>query len=173
VLSGSREDKERWCREGAENEKLFVSDFCVKHGLPIVLNPDKEHDEFAPDLLYNGGLADLKFQSSPFFKVSERGGAQFKPQHSVTFNVKDYRRYSKDYPSITVVYWVIWHHLTEMFGKRVDPMVGVWVTPFADIVTRVEAGEAPVHEYQNRRNDHRGNARDSYILDLRWFQRLV
>jgi hypothetical protein len=48
------------------------------------LNPAKQLDPYAPDLVVEGHLADLRCQRTPFFKVQELYGID--PQFAVTFN---------------------------------------------------------------------------------------
>ena len=64
----------------------------------------------------------------------------------------------------------------KFVGKEtieVDPMVGIWSIELENIKTLTE--NAPLHHYVQRRQDTDGNARSSYVLDLRdsLFKRLI
>lgn len=55
----------------------------------------------------------------------------------------------------------------------VEPMLGIWRAPFALLRERIDAGGVPLHTYQQRTGDTRGNARDSYLFDLNSFECLA
>ncbi len=44
-------------------------------------------------------------------------------------------------------------------------MEGIWRISFQKLIGLSK--KSPIHEYQQRINDQAGNARDSYVLDLR------
>lgn len=166
------EDKLWWTEHGARMEVRFVDEVAPPLGLDSVLNPAKASDPFAPDLLLRGQLADLKVQNTPFFTASRYG---LDPQYTVTFNHKDYLRYSELYPTIELLFWVAWKTLEWPADRplaRVEKMAGLWEVPFAELARRVEDGEAPLHGYIRRVNDRAGNATASYLFDLRTFTEL-
>ncbi len=138
------EDKLWWTEHGARMEARFVDEVAPQLGLDAVLNPAKASDPFAPDLIVRGQLADLKVQNTPFFTAARYG---LDPQHTVTFNRKDYLRYSELYPEIELFFWVAWTTLewpARQPRARVQKMAGLWEVPFARLARRVKDGEAPL-----------------------------
>ncbi|MDO4705225.1 MAG: hypothetical protein Q4A98_03305 [Comamonadaceae bacterium] len=67
------------------------------------INPAKNMDKTAPDLIIDGAISDLKTQNTPFFTASRYG---LDPRFAVTFNRKDYERYKRIYPSIVIYFWI-------------------------------------------------------------------
>jgi len=166
------EDKKWWVEYGARQEVWFVNEIAPKIGLVAELNPEKNTNPFAPDLLVDEDkkLADLKTQYTPFFKARELfPSAGLDPTYTVTFNKKDYERYLENYPNIHIIFWVNWQEIEYKEDSRiyrVKPLKGVWRCTLNDITHFIHAG-APLHEYKRRKDDDRGNAKDSYLLDLR------
>lgn len=162
------EDKHWWLRHGERLELDFV-DLCVTHlALDIRLNPAKLLDPTAPDLLVDGKIADLKTQNTPFFTASRYG---LDPRFTVTFNRKDYERYISLYPDIAIFYWIDWTQTTWR-DMSVDYLAGVYTLPFSKVCDLIERG-APEHSYINRRSDSRGNAKSSFLFDVRHFVQLA
>jgi hypothetical protein len=170
------EDKLAWCADGVERENDFVARVAPAHGLDAKINPEKATNIYAPDLIVNGKVADLKSQTTPFF-TAKRAFRTAKrpdgldPQYAVTFNRKDYQRYREHYPDLDIYFWVEWAEL-EGYGTTVRPLVGLYKVPFAALAARIEAGDAKLHEYQRRIGDQAGNARDSYGFDVREFEKI-
>lgn len=162
------EDKSWWCHHGVRLEKAFVELANEHLMLQAMENPEKTENPYAPDLIVDGILSDLKVQNTPFF-VSKRYGLD--PRRAVTFNRKDYERYKKLYPHINIYFWVDWTQTESKFG-RVDYLAGIYRLPFAKIAELIERG-APEHDYLHRRNDTQGNAKSSFLLDLRQFEVLL
>ena len=164
--------KGEWCIAGANKEDVFIDLYGNKLGL--IINPEKEYNKYAADLYYreNGKLADLKTQNTPFFNSKRYG---LPPQTSVTFNLKDQLRYNERYPDIDIIFWVDWQSVRfeNKFSQiNVEPMKGVWkinMKKFNEILAK-----APLHSYVQRRNDTKGNAKSSYVVDLThpFFERL-
>ena len=158
------QDKGPWCLHGASKEEIFVNNYGEQFS--IVINPEKLTNPYAPDLLNTSKtvVCDLKTQNTPFFQARIR--YDIDPQYAVTFNVKDYNRYSTLYPSIEIYFWVYWE-IVKFQGStaiEVQPMEGVWFIPFQDLKEVIKI--SPKHTYQQRVGDTRGNALDSYVLDL-------
>jgi hypothetical protein len=119
-------------------------------------------------MVVDGQVADLKCQQTPFFKA--RVLYNLDPQFVVTFNRKDYRRYQRQYPSISIYFWLDWHVREMLIGRStfvVQALAGVWRAPFAQIATLIERRKAPLHVYQRRQGDLQGNAKESYLVDVR------
>lgn len=168
----SPEDKPYWCKQGERDERDFVDFVASAHGLAATINPCKRYDRFAPDLLFEGKLADLKTQRTPFFTAGRYG---LDPQFVVTLNVADVERYQEHSVDFSVLFWVRWDTVRRRFGLReysVRPLEGIWQTSVREVVARASAGDAPLHTYLNRVGDTRGNARASYLLDLGWMHHL-
>lgn len=161
-------DRSYWHKEGERLELQFV-ERCKVRGIDAMINPEKNNNKYAPDLIMFGRLADLKCQFQPFFT------AYFKykrnPQWSVTFNRKDYERYSDLYPEIDIYFWV-WFDGQKRFGVSVLPVRGVWCCPFSSIRNMVASGE-PEHTYQTRGGDGDANAKSSFIFNLKNMKRIA
>jgi len=159
------QDKGPWCKHGASKEEVFVDKYGEK--LNIIVNPEKVTNPYAPDLSYSSPskLADLKTQNTPFFQAKSRFGLD--PQYAVVFNHKDRIRYQKNHPDIDIYFWVEWlalkfEHLNG--NVEVTPMEGVWKISFGELDKVLK--NAPLHYYGQRRNDTKGNAKASYVIDL-------
>jgi len=164
------QDKAWFVAYGQAVEQRFVDEIAPLLGLPIRIHPDKAMNPYGPDLLIGGSqLADLKTKIRPFFTSEKLFGIP--PTYAMSFNRKDYLRYREKYPSI-VLYWWIVREPEERYGIKTCAIEGVWRVRFAELAARIEAGEAPLHEYQNRVNDQQGNGKSSYIFDLRTFEQL-
>jgi len=151
----STENKKWWCEHGERLEKEFIS----LAGPQFAMNPDKTDDKYTHDLVYNGKPADLKSIRTPFFTAGKYG---YDPSRTVSFNLKDLRRYQANYPDITVIYWVVWP-AQDNYGVSVDSIDGVW----AYTLDEIREGDTTVHSYRRRREDNAGNAKDSLLLQLR------
>jgi hypothetical protein len=160
------QDKGFWCQHGLNKEFAFVELYGNKYGFE--LNNEKETNPYAPDLFqtYNNNYADLKTQNTPFFKAQSLYNID--PQFAVTFNKKDYVRYCEKYPNIAIYFAVDW--IATKFSSnnkiitQVQPMKGIWWTDLSRIQNLVQ--DYPLHSYLQRKNDRKGNAKDSYIFNL-------
>ena len=168
------QDKAVWCKDGYKKEEVFVQ----LHGssLGLIINPDKITNPYAPDLLNNqtSNLGDLKVQNTPFFKAEKL--YSIPPKYAVVFNHKDRVRYNRDYPDIDIYYWVDWLAVGFKMGNNridIEPLRGVWKISMKSLESLLK--ESDLHEYQQRQNDTKGNARSSYVLDIRdsRFQQLI
>jgi len=121
----STENKKWWCEHGERLEKEFIS----LAGPQFAMNPDKTDDKYTHDLVYNGKPADLKSIRTPFFTAGKYG---YDPSRTVSFNLKDLRRYQANYPDITVIYWVVWP-AQDNYGVSVDSIDGVWAYTLDEI----------------------------------------
>jgi len=159
----STEDKNWWTTEYAKLEHRFVQMFPE---LDACINPLKSISPYAPDLIVDDRIADLKCQQTPFFRAYEK--YRIFTQFAVTFNRKDARRYAKLYPNIVIYFWVNWLQCEATIGNkvyRVEPMSGVWRIPFWKLRGILE--DAPLHVYRNRVDDEKGNAKESFVFDVR------
>lgn len=159
------QNKTLWCKDGEKIEEVFVSKYGQE--LDLIINPAKKVNPYAPDLLKsNEFIADLKTQNTPFFKANDLYGID--PTYAVVFNRKDAERYWKQYKEIIIYFWVEWHSVKfEMgrYSREVDFLNGVWSINFLELVNLLKL--APEHTYQQRVNDTKGNAKGSFVLDIR------
>lgn len=159
------QDKSLWCEKGISYEETFINKYGA--GLNLKINPQKGTDRYAPDLVNKQGMvADLKTQNTPFFQAKLLYSLD--PQYAVTFNVNDFNRYKDRYPGIEIFFWVKWVVTRFESNSRsiiVNPMEGVWYIPFDKLIELAKT--APIHRYKQRQEDNKGNARDSYVFDLR------
>ena len=168
------QDKSHWCKDGEEIEEVFVRLYGAQ--LNLAINPAKATDPYAPDLINTatGKLADLKMQSTPFFKAQKLYGVD--GTYAVVFNEKDKLRYQEKYPDIIIYYWVNWIAVKFKMGSTettVQPMHGVWSTALQKFLKYLET--CPIHYYQQRVNDNKRNAKGSYVCDIRneVFEKLI
>lgn len=165
----STEDKIWWLHHGLELEYQFV-ELC-KNELKIKaeINPTKSDFPTAPDLIVDGKIADLKVQNTPFFSASKYS---MDPRFTVTFNRKDFERYSSLYPEIVIYFWVNW---TQLAWKdfRVQKLNAICKVDFSQIADQVTSGTAKEHSYIHRKGDTKGNAKSSFLLDIRTFQKVA
>jgi hypothetical protein len=172
-IAVSPEEKPYWCARGEQDERDFVEFVASRHGLSAIINPAKRLDPYAPDLIVDGALADLKAQRTPFFTAGCWDG--FDPQFAVTLNAVDVERYSRLNSDLVLLFWVRWDRREYRLGSRtyrLQPMEGVWRTTVSDVTAWIESGAAPLHVYRRRLDDMRRNARASYVLDLGWMDHL-
>lgn len=160
------QDKLHWCADGENQEQAFIRRYGSDLG--YAMNPQKDNDPYAPDLLSTatGVLADLKSQHSPFFKAKELYNID--PTYAVVFNLKDKIRYAQNYPNIDILYYLDWIAVkADIHGRpfSVAPLCGVFRVPFWKFFNVLDG--APLHTYGQRRYDHKGNARSSYVVDIR------
>lgn len=161
------QDKKAYCEYGVKKEFEFIEFFnlYVEEG-GVEINPKKETDPFAPDIILYGELADLKSQRTPFFTAKRY---HLDPRFTVTFNRKDVLRYRELYPYLHIVFWIDWK-TTEWSGIKVAENHAVYLATFEQIERLVLS--APLHEYKDRKHDREGNARSSYLLDVREFTQI-
>lgn len=165
--------KSLWYKDGERIEEAFVK----KHGesLDLSINPEKTGNPYAPDLVYQKDkLADLKTQNTPFFKAKNLYGID--ATYAVVFNRKDAVRYYRKYPDIIIYFWVEWHSVKFKMGSNtieVGYINGVWKIPFQNLIGLLT--KAPLHEYQQRKDDKKGNATSSFVLDIQnpLFERVI
>ncbi len=160
------QNKLAWCKKGESMEHGFVREYGET--IKYAINPEKSTNAFVPDLISTESqkLADLKTQHSPFFQAKVRYNID--PTFAVVFNVKDRERYENKYPDIDTLYFVDWIPVKAEIGGRIyeaQPHFGIYKASFSDLLTLLEKSQ--IHQYQQRVNDTKGNAKDSYIFDIR------
>ncbi len=157
------EDKATYVDLGLEEEYKFVEQVAPLLGIDARMNPEKEDNDYAIDLIVDGKKTDLKKQETPFFTSQKKFGLS--PQFTVTFNTNDYERYKEWYDGeLDILFWVRWREF-KAYGAEVKPMAGIWRCPFSQIEYWVENDETTFHNYLRRQNDSR-NAQSSFPLSL-------
>lgn len=163
------EDKLAWCESGQQFETAFVTGRLFELGVAGFLNPEKRTNPYVHDLFVQFP-ADLKTVRTPLFKAMELFGID--PQYAVTFNIKDAIRYKGLYPNIVVIFDVRWEG--DSCSMRIDgqdysvePMNRTYSGFLRDIHNAVVKGGRKKIEYKNRVNDVEGNAKESYVFDVR------
>jgi hypothetical protein len=136
--------------------------------LDVKINPGKATTPTVPDLLVNGQIADLKTQETPFFTSHVFAGLD--PRYTVTLNLKDVRYYRESYPDIVLYFWVNWRQ-RQWRDRTVEYLGGVYRVPLTMILTLIAAG-ATTHYYARRKTLEERNATESYLFDVRSFERL-
>jgi len=172
VTPSDLQNKKLWCKDGEKIEEAFVSKYGNQLGL--IINPEKSTNPYAPDLIKYSNIADLKTQNTPFFKAKKLYNID--PSYAVVFNRKDAERYWKLYRDIIIYFWVEWHSVKFVMGsfeQEVEYINGVWSIKFIDLVKLLKI--APEHHYQQRVNDKKGNAKSSFVLNIKnpAFKRLI
>lgn len=161
------EDKSYWCKAYGPDVELPFAQSLQNFGLVGALNPLKESDPYTHDLSVTFP-SDLKTVRTPMFKAQELYGID--PQFAVTFNRKDMRRYMQLYPNIVVFFDVKWSGCRASFGgktHRVQDMRLLAAGFLSDIQRAIIADGLHKHTYQRRVNDTSGNAKESWVFDIR------
>lgn len=158
------EFKQGWYLRGEMDEEHFVAHRLPELGLTGIHNPEKKFSPFPPDLIVEGLLSDLKAQSTPFFTAGRYG---IDPQYAVTFNVKDERNYRESYPEVVVFFDVLWTKTDNPYGATVEPMHHTWCGTLDQVMDVVAECGGHKHTYLRRIDDTQGNAKDSWVLDVR------
>ncbi|WP_133059249.1 hypothetical protein [Burkholderia puraquae] len=166
-ISHDTEDRAWWYIHGQLLEDQFVQICRNKLNIDAEINPQKSHDNTAPDLLVSGVLADLKTQNTPFFTAGRYG---MDPRFTVTFNRKDYDRYNSLYPEIAIYFWIDWAQ-TQYRDIQVDYLGGIFTLPFHEVSAMIDNG-VPEHHYARRTDPSDRNAKSSFLLDIRRFDAL-
>lgn len=160
----SNEDKAAWAEYGQAAE----SEFCIWAalvGIDAKLNPAKATDPYTFDLLLDGKPADLKTVRTPFY--SSRIIYGIEPQYAVTFNLKDAERYRAMYPDIRVVFDVRFTEWHVHSNYAIEPMRLVAAGTLDEIAAAVWQCGSQKHEYAARTDDRNGNAKASWVFDVR------
>ena len=152
----SPEDKQFWVQHGADAEFRFAGPVFTS-GCAVVANPAKLHDPYSHDF-FMMVPADLKTIRTPF-RTADRYGIP--SEFAITLNRKDVERYEQYYPHIILIFDIDYPNFRS-----------IRYAPLRDICKAIRMGMAKLHAYQNRVDDREGNAKDSYVLDARWFVEL-
>lgn len=168
------EDKLAYCIKASEEQEPAFVEFINSLNndlIKIKINPDKEHDPYTHDLIINNKIpGDLKTQDTPFFKANILYNID--PQWAITYNHKDYIRYKEKYTNKRqeiILFFDVRRKVQTMFDYTIKPMRSIFYAKASEIESLIENGMVPLHEYKNRVNDTSGNAKNSYVIDVRLF----
>jgi hypothetical protein len=154
------EDKKSWIDWGVKKESDFLR-VCQKYDILSGIEKSSGPVYF-PEFVYQDRYLDLKTVHTPFFLAQRKYNID--PNFAVTLNKQDVTDCNIKYPKCQIVFWVNWKATTN-FGVSVEKKQGIWFLSYEQMIDLVE--DAPLHAYQNRIDDTKGNAKDSYVLDLR------
>ena len=161
----NNQDKQAWCDAfGAPTERKFVRWAVDTLGLKLRMNDAKADDPYTFDMYLGSWPADLKSVRTPFYMASALFGLD--PQYTVTFNHKDGLRYREKYPTIRVIFDVMFDGKRHRMGV-VQPMRLVAVGTLDGVATAIRDSGLHKHPYRERVNDTSGNAKESWLLDVR------
>jgi hypothetical protein len=166
------EDKSYWVEEYTKKETQFCK-IMTFIGIPTEINPEKEFNKYAPDILVNRRLADLKYTSTPFYTAYKN--YNLNPRYAVTFNDKDYNRYKANYPDIILYFWLdFMDSKGHKYGVNIDidKCSHIFEVPFKQVMNDIESDKVQYHNYLRRENDIKGNAKGSYLLDVRTMNKI-
>lgn len=166
------EDIHYWYRHGNEQEAFFAKDIAPLVPLAVSINPAKEKDATAPDLIVDGKVAELKSQQTPFFTAKKKWGID--PRYAVTFNQGDYFTYRDKCPDIEIYFMVDWKQTQySSYGASIsiEPLKALYKVSFSELAAAIEQGSAPLHEYRRRVGD-RINETHSFVFDVSKFELL-
>lgn len=167
------EDKLAWCEQyGNETEFLFATTRMFDLGIPTYPNPEKKDNKFAHDLC-SVFKTDLKTVRTPLFMADELYGID--PQYAVTFNLKDGNRYKELYPNIIVLFDVKWEVTEKEINNKIYTVKPMHVTVagfLTDIKNAIRQAGSHKIEYKRRVEDTSGNAKTSYVFDIRSLHKL-
>lgn len=165
------EDKNWWLLYGNKKEEAFIKFAEEKGILPgIQLNPERPMKPWLPEFIYEGKYADLKEQTTPFFTAKKYN---VPPRYAFTLNVRDVNDIAEKYSGCQLIIYINWLAVRfQMFSGgqiineiSVVPLQGVWLLKPIDL--EIFLTNSPIHSYKRRFNDTRGNAKDSYVIDVR------
>lgn len=159
-------DKKSWIDYGDQCEFDFVK-MMNKAGFVAEINPEKTMNVYAPDLIVNGRVAELKTRRSPFFMSQKKYGID--PNYAVTINTRDVDRYASENPGMMIFFWTTYNKETR-YGVEIAGIDGVWAIRM-DKLYRLTR-DAPVHKYVSR-DGSGGNKTESYVVDLNDMEQLV
>ena len=154
------EDKTSWIDWGVQKEHDFLY-VCQKYDILAGIKKSTG-PVYYPEFVYQDRYLDLKTVHTPFFLAQRK--FKIDPAFAVTLNKQDVTACTIKYPKCQIVFWVNWKAATN-FGVSVEKRQGIWFLSYEQMINLVE--DAPLHVYQNRIDDTQGNAKDSYVLDLR------
>lgn len=143
------QDKDAWCEAGLLAEGDFLASASIR-GWGLSWNPDKLKDKYTHDFL---GICpiDLKTAQTQWNKSFQLFGIH--SDNAISINEKDFKRYSLLYPNIIILIDVRWSNR-------------IFILTLSRARRLIKEGKAKRHEYKDRKDDNKGNAKASYIFDV-------
>ena len=89
----NNQDRFAYYRLGEKYEDKFVQ-VCQHYEIDAEINPEKKTNPYAPDIIMNGKISDLKTQTLPLFMAEKK--FNMSPLDTITLNRKDVERYKKN-----------------------------------------------------------------------------
>ena len=154
------EDKTWWIGWGKQKEQEFLK-LCEREGILPGIAASYGPDHY-PEYTYQGRYLDLKTVETPFFMARKHYGLD--SNFAVSLNKQDVFDCTYKYPKCQLVFWIQWASEIK-YGVAVETRHEIRFLSYERM--RELVSHAPVHIYQKRIDDNQGNAKDSYILDLR------
>ena len=156
-LPTNNEDKLAWCEHGDNLEKEFVIK-SFDSGISLLRNPAKHENKYTHDLfaVFPSDLKSIKTQ----FNTADRYGIP--RDYAITINEKDIKRYQEKYPNIVL-----------LLDIEYPSYKGVRFASINRITKLIGMDKAKKHDYIHRVDDKNGNAKSSYVFDLRWFDEIT
>jgi hypothetical protein len=168
------ENKELWYKKSLHWEKYFCDNIANMFGIEAIINPEKIRNPMAIDLIIKSQkgdiLTELKPQFTPFFKSKELYGID--SQFAFAFNVRDYYEYKNFNSNIWILFWLFWLENKMDINKKeykVSSICGLWTCSIKMLNNFIINKKPDIHIYKKRINDNNGNAKNSYIFDIRNF----
>jgi hypothetical protein len=163
----NNEDKLAWCAYGEETEHVFSQQRLFDLGLAGHVNLEKKTNPYTHDLFVQFPV-DLKTVTTPLFMAREM--YDLDPQYTVTINHKDVTRYKQLYPNILIMFDVNWKELSKEINGNVytvAPMTTTVAGFVSDVRRAVQKCGNKKIIYKNRIDDNSGNAKESWVFDIR------
>lgn len=154
------EDKQAWCKFGEEQERDFLENVVKNYKLTVARNKKKETNPYTHDI-WTLFPSDLKTIRTPFYKAKELYNIE--SRYAITMNDKDVVKY-KEYPFFILVFDILY---SEWMQER-----EIRVTSIHHILHLIEENKAKKHALKNRVNDTKGNGKENWIFDYRWFSKI-
>lgn len=153
------EDKDWWCTEGVRRENKFLREVSIR-GWDIAVAPDKASNPYHHDFQITAPC-DLKSISTPFNTSQQKFGIP--TEYAITINEKDFVRYAEKYPNIIILLDVQFPHTERRLFSITLPRAR----------NLIQAKKAFRHTYIHRVDDKSGNAKASYVFDVRDLDQLI
>lgn len=148
------EDKDLWVALGEDYEDEFIR-YQEFDEVKITRNPEKDSNQYSYDMRISMPC-DLKTIRTEWRLSEKLFGIDKKT--AISINVKDVNRYNQLYPNIVIV-----------LDVQLPSYKKVHWTELTTINRLIRTGLAKKHTYKNRVDDSKGNAKESYIFDVKWF----
>jgi len=167
------EDKESFTNFASKYQEPkfveFINDLAYLE-FKVEINPKKTEDKYDHDLLINGYKGDLKTQHTPFYRAKDFYNLD--PQWAITYNHKDYVRYKNNYTNKNLPFYIIFdvirkNEFNQKYEIRTDAMRAIFMCDVRKLENLIETNQIPLHSYVNRQDDNKGNAKSSYVFDVR------